>query len=165
MDQEMMTTAINQYLTFQLNEEVYAFPIQNVREVLQYEPITRVPNTPKFMCGIINLRGSVVPVVDLRVKFSMGQVAVTLNTSIVVIEVMIDDELTILGVLVDAVLEVLELEDEAILPPPRLGTRLNLNFIRGVGKRGQQFFSILDMNQIFTLSELGVLEQVLGETV
>ncbi|HEX9019707.1 MAG TPA: chemotaxis protein CheW, partial [Nitrospirota bacterium] len=103
-----------QYLTFKLDDEVFALDITKVREVLDFTTVTKVPRTPEFMRGVINLRGSVVPVVDLRLKFGMTRTEKTVNTCIIIVEVAVDDETTILGALADSVQEVLDLGPEHI---------------------------------------------------
>src|SRR5512140_1159391 len=111
-------TETGQYLNFTLGDEVFALDISKVREVLDYTAVTKVPQTPDFMLGVINLRGSVVPVVDMRLKFGMKPVETTLNTCIIIVEIDIDGEMTILGALADSVQEVLEIDQEQIEPPP-----------------------------------------------
>ena len=148
------TAETTQYLTFTLAEEVFAIDISQVREVLDYTTVTKVPRTPPFMRGVINLRGNVVPVVDMRVKFDMTAADTTVNTCIIIVEINVDDETTILGAMADSVQEVLELEPGQIEPPPRIGTRLNTEFIHGMGKRGDQFIMILDIDKVFSAAEL-----------
>ena len=137
-------TETTQYLTFKLEDEVFALDISKVREVLDYTDITKVPKTPDFMKGVINLRGSVVPVVDMRLKFGMPGIEKTVNTCIIIVEVTLDDETTVLGALADSVQEVLEFEPSQIEPAPRIGTRLRSQGIsvatemiaaRGVGEQ------------------------------
>jgi purine-binding chemotaxis protein CheW len=143
-----------QYLTFTLDEELYALDISKVREVLEFTSATRVPRTPAFMRGVLNLRGNVVPVVDLRLKFGLSQTEKTVDTCVIIAEVQVDGETVLLGALADAVQEVLELEPGQIDPPPRLGTRLDTAFIRGMGKRDDQFLILLDIDRVFTAEEL-----------
>ena len=153
----MATAGINettQFLTFRLEDEIFALDITKVREVLDYTIVTKVPRTPDFMRGVINLRGSVVPVVDLRLKFGLTRTEQSVSTCVIITEVSIDGEATVLGALADAVQEVLELEPGQIDPPPRLGTRLDTAFIRGMGKRGDEFLILLDIDRVFTFSEL-----------
>ncbi|MBA4395429.1 MAG: chemotaxis protein CheW [Desulfobacca sp.] len=144
----------NQYLTFKLDEEVFALDIRKVREVLEYTSVTKVPQTPAFMRGVINLRGGVVPVVDMRLKFGMKQTENTVNTCIIISEITIDDEITVLGALADSVQEVIELEPSQIEPAPRMGTRLKTEYIRGMGKRDGEFIIILDINKVFSSEEM-----------
>jgi purine-binding chemotaxis protein CheW len=143
-----------QYLTFKLDEEVFALDVAKVREILEYTGITKVPQTPDFMRGVINLRGSVVPVIDLRLKFGMSATERTVNTCIIVVEVELDDETLILGVLADSVQEVIEMEPEQIEAAPHIGTHLNTDFIKGMGKHDNRFIMILDSDKIFTGEEL-----------
>ncbi len=148
-----------QYLTFTLDGEVFALEIAKVREVLEYGTVTRVPRTPEFMRGVINLRGNVVPVVDLRRKFDMGETEPTVDTCSVITEVEIDGETTLLGALADSVQEVIELEAGQIEPPPRMGTRLDTGFIRGMGRRGDEFVIILDIDRVFSAEELAAVAE------
>lgn len=147
-----------QYLTFKLREEVFGVDVAQVREILDSIKITKVPQTPDFMCGVINLRGSVVPVVDMNLKFGMAKTEKTVNTCIVVVEVNIEQENTILGALVDSVQEVIELEPQEIEPAPRIGTRLNTEFINGMGKRDDNFIIILDIDKVFSAEELEIVQ-------
>ncbi|MGE5682397.1 MAG: chemotaxis protein CheW [Bacillota bacterium] len=149
-----------QYLTFKLSEEIFAVDVVQVREILDYIKITKVPQTPDFMCGVINLRGSVVPVVDMRLKFGMLKTEVTVNTCIVVMEVRIEGETTILGALVDSVQEVFELEPKDIEPAPKIGTRLNTEFIKGMGKKDDKFLIILNIDKVFSFDELALVHEV-----
>jgi purine-binding chemotaxis protein CheW len=146
-----------QYLTFKLDEEVFAIDVAKVREVLDLSTIAKIPRTPDFMSGVINLRGSVVPVVDLRLCFEMSKTSKTVNTCIVVVEVLLDGESTIIGALADSVEEVIDLEPDQIQPAPRIGTHLRTDFIRGMGRRDTQFIMILDIDKVFSAEELGAL--------
>ncbi len=156
-------TETTQYLTFKLEDEVFALDISKVREVLDFTTVTKVPRTPDFMRGVINLRGSVVPVVDMRLKFGMSATGQTVNTCIIIVEINLDGERLVLGALADSVQEVIELEPGQIEPPPRLGTRLNTEFIRGMGKRDEQFIIILEIDRIFSTDELSIVSGVNGE--
>jgi len=147
-------SATTQYLTFKLEDEVFALDIGKVREVLDYTTVTKVPQTPDFMRGVINLRGNVVPVMDMRLKFGLTMTDKTVNTCVIITEVNVDGETTILGAMADSVQEVLDLEAEQIEPPPRIGTKLNTDFIRGMGKREEQFIMILDIDRVFSTDEL-----------
>ncbi len=149
----------NQYLAFNLDKEVFAFDISKVREVLEFVVVTKVPQTPDMMKGVINLRGSVVPVVDMRIKFGMGETEKTVNTVIIIIEIDLDGTSTMIGALVDSVQEVIDLDLGQIEPPPQIGTKLNTDFIRGMGKQDGQFLIILDIEKIFSSEELDFVEQ------
>lgn len=148
----------NQYLTFKLDGEVFALAIGKVREVLDFTTVTRVPQTPNYMRGVINLRGSVVPVMDLRLKFGLDKTEKTVNTCIIIAEIELDGETTVLGALADSVQEVLDLEADQIEPPPRIGTKLRTEFIKGMGKHGEEFIIILDIDKVFTADELSAVQ-------
>lgn len=147
-------TATGQYLSFILDKEIYAIDISQVREVLDIAKITHVPRMPEFMKGVINLRGGVVPVVDLRVKFDMHIMEDTVNTCIVIIEIPIDGEQTLLGAIADSVQEVINIEPEEVEPAPKIGTRLNTEFIHGMAKKNDDFVILLDINKVFSVTEL-----------
>ena len=156
-------TDMNQYLTFTLAEEQYAIEVGKVKEVLEFTTVTKVPRTLDFMRGVINLRGSVVPVIDLRLKFGMGPTEKTIDTSVVVIEISIADEIVVVGTLADSVQEVISLDAEQIEPPPRIGTRINADFIKGIGKQNdERFIIILDIDRIFSDEEITAVS---GEAV
>ena len=153
----MSATAVmetTQYLTFKLSDEVYALDIAKVREVLDFTTVTKVPRTPDFMRGVINLRGSVVPVVDLRLKFGMTPTEKTVNTCIIITEVTVDNETAILGILADSVQEVMDLGPSAVEPAPKIGTRLRTEFIKGMGKRDDTFLILLDIDRVFSVDDL-----------
>lgn len=156
-------TETSQCLTFKLDGEVFALEIAKVREVLDFTAVTKVPQTPDFMLGVINLRGSVVPVVDMRLKFGMTGTDVTVNTCIIIVEVELDGETTILGALADSVQEVMELDRDQIEPPPRLGMRLKTKFIKGMGKRDEEFIIILDIDKVFSSEELAIAQEMTEE--
>ncbi|MBF0550793.1 MAG: chemotaxis protein CheW [Deltaproteobacteria bacterium] len=153
-----------QYLTFKLRDEVFALDISTVREVLDFTTVTRMPETPDYMVGVINLRGSVVPVVDMRIKFRMNGTESTLNTCIIIAEIELDEEMTVFGALVDSVEEVMELDPDQIDPPPRIGTRLKTKFIRGMGKKNNHFIIILDIAKVFSADDLAIAEDM-GEDI
>jgi purine-binding chemotaxis protein CheW len=155
---EQKINETSQYLTFKLDDEIFALDIASIREVLELTTVTKVPRTPEFMRGVINLRGGVVPVVDLRLKFDMSKTEKTVNTCIIITEIMVDGETTILGALADSVQEVLEIDAGQIEPPPKIGTRLNTEFIRGMGKRNGQFIMILNIDKVFSSEELAIVQ-------
>lgn len=145
----------NQYLTFRLGEEIFALEIGKVREVLDFSAVTKVPQTPPFMRGVINLRGSVVPVMDMNLKFGRPDTEKTVNTCIIIAEVTVDGENTIVGALADSVQEVLDMEPGQIEPAPKIGTKLNTEFIKGMGKTDDTFIIILDIDKVFSVEEMG----------
>ena len=147
-----------QYLTFKLGDELFGVDVSKAREVLDYSEVTHVPQMPGYMLGVINLRGSVVPVINLRKKFGLVDTEQTIDTCIIVIEIEIDGDVIVVGTMVDAVQEVLDLTEAQIEPPPRLGTKLNTEFIKGMGNIDGQFLIILDIDRVFTAEELSVIE-------
>jgi purine-binding chemotaxis protein CheW len=149
-------TETRQYLTFNLGEESFALDVAHLREILEFTGVTKVPRTPDFMRGVINLRGSVVPVMDMRVKFDLSKIERTVDTCIIVVEVSLDGETVILGGLVDSVQEVFELDPDQIEPAPKIGAGLKTEFIEGMGKRGDQFIIILDIEKVFSADELEI---------
>ncbi|MBW2187246.1 MAG: chemotaxis protein CheW [Deltaproteobacteria bacterium] len=157
MSQDQVKT--NQYLTFLLNGEVFGIATNRVLEVLDYTEITPVPQTSDFMLGVINLRGSIVPVVDMHIKFGLPPSPRTVNSCIIIISILIDDEPTSVGVMADSVREVLDLDPEQIEAAPRMGTRLNSNFIRGMGKHGDDFIILLNIDSIFSQQELSTVDE------
>ena len=153
------TSETAQYLTFKLGDEIFALDISKVREVLDFTSVTKVPRTPDFMRGVINLRGNVVPVVDLRLKFGMSVMEKTVNTCIIIVEVSLNGESTVLGVLADSVQEVIEIEADQIEPAPRIGTYLDTAFLKGMGKRDGSFIMILDIDRVFSAEELSLVQE------
>jgi purine-binding chemotaxis protein CheW len=162
----MSTTGITettQYLTYKLEDEIFAVDVAKVREILDFTPATKVPGTPEFMRGVINVRGNVVPVVDMRLKFGLTKTEKTVDTCIVVMEIIVDEDTTVLGALVDSVQEVFEIEASHIEPPPRMGTRWRTEFIKGIGKRNDELIIILDIDRVFSSSELGAIQEATVE--
>lgn len=148
------------YLTFKLNEEYFTVNVNNVREILEYVKITRMPDAPPFMRGIINVRGGIVPVIDLRLKFGMEATEPKTTTRIVVMEIEQDEgNKLVIGSLADSVKEVIELSPEQIEPPPDIGSRWKQEYIRGVGKYGEEFIMLLDINKLFSHTELSMLDE------
>ncbi len=149
----LLDTDTEQYLTFRLGQEIFAVDVFRVREVLDVADITRVPRSPRYMRGMINVRGNVVPVMDLRSKFGMEPVEVTLDTRIIVMESCADDEEgdpVVVGALADKVHEVTELEQDKVEAAPRIGMRWNSDYLQGVGKRGDDFIVILNIDEVFS---------------
>jgi purine-binding chemotaxis protein CheW len=153
MSKELMTE-VEQYLSFKLEDEVFALDITKVREVLDLKSITKVPKTPDFMRGIINLRGNVVPVVDLRLKFGMSKTEKTVTTCIIIVETKLDEDKIMIGALADSVQEVFDLNADQIEPPPTLGTKLNVDFIKGMGKLDDRLVIILNIDKVFSEEEV-----------
>ena len=154
----MSDNTTQQYLTFGLGEEVFALETGSVREVIELVPVTRIPKTPPFMRGVINLRGHAVPVVDLRIKFDMPKAQDTVNTCIIIVDVEVEGENCHMGAIVDSVREVFEMGSDQINPPPRMGTSIRADFIKGMGKQNEEFIMILDIGKVFSPEELQMLE-------
>lgn len=146
------------YLTFKLGDEVFSIDVAQVREVLELSTITKVPQAPEFMRGVINVRGSVIPVVDLRLKFGMTRTEETVYTRIIVMDLDLDGETTVLGAMADSVHEVIELDGGSIEDPPKIGSRWRTEFIKGIGKRNEEFIIILDIDRVFSTDELALVE-------
>jgi len=145
-----------QYLTFHLAREEYAVSILKVKEIIEYGTITIVPQTPPWIRGVINLRGNVVPVLDLAIKFGMSQSLITDRTCIVIVEVDMDGETTVMGVIADSVSQVIDLPPSDILAPPAFGTRIKVDFLHGMGKSDKKFFLILDIDKVLSIDELKI---------
>jgi purine-binding chemotaxis protein CheW len=161
MATELDSTVSGQYLSFFLGQEVFAVDVAKTREVLDLIEITRVPGTPAFMLGVINLRGCVVPVIDLRLKFGLPAAERTRETCIIVLDITLDGETTIIGAVADSVREVLDLNSSQIEPPPRIGTRLRTEFIRGMGRiDDSRFLILLDIDRVFSSEELSLVQGI-----
>lgn len=146
-----------QYLTFVLGEEMFAIGILSIREIIEYGHLTDVPMTPPFIRGVINLRGAVVPVIDLAVRFGRTARETTKRSCIVIIEIDSDKGRQEMGIVVDAVSEVLEIPPLEIEPPPEFGTRIRTDFISGMGKVNGSFVVLLDVNRVLSLEEVAVV--------
>jgi purine-binding chemotaxis protein CheW len=155
-----MTTATKevieqkQYLTFLLANEEYAIGILKVKEIIEYDTVTTVPKTPKWVRGVINLRGAVVPVVDLAIKFGLELKPVTKTTCIVIVETQFESQNTTIGILVDAVSQVMELAIEDLQPVPEFGTRVKVDYLLGMAQLGKKFALLLDVDKVLSTDEL-----------
>ncbi|MBI9065931.1 MAG: purine-binding chemotaxis protein CheW [Salinivirgaceae bacterium] len=147
---------VTTFLTFILGKEIFATNVKKVLTILEMRPITKVPNSPEYMRGVINLRGNVLPVIDMRIKFGMSPTQFTDNTCIIVLNVTIEDEELQLGILVDAVDKVLELKESEIEESPSIGTKYKVEFIQGMYKLEDGFIMLLNMDLIFN-SEVIIL--------
>jgi purine-binding chemotaxis protein CheW len=146
--------APSQYLSFFIDGEEYAIGILQVKEIIRYDTVTRVPTTPRWIRGVLNLRGLVVPVVDLAAKFGMRETPITPQTCVVIVETDLDGDKTLMGVAADAVSQVLDFRAEDISEPPPFGTRIRVDYILGMGKVGKKFVHILDIDGVLSASEL-----------
>jgi len=145
---------VTQFLTFKLNAEVYGINILNIKEIIDYGNVTQVPMMPEFIAGVINLRGSVVPVVDLALRFSEKPSKRTKRSSIVIIELECEEQKLEIGITVDVVNEVLDLLSNEIKPTPSFGTKIRTDFISGMGKVDDQLLVLLDIENILSIAEL-----------
>ncbi len=152
-----------QYLSFTIAGTDYGLPILTVKEILQHEEPTRVPGAPGSIRGVINVRGAVVPVLDLAVKFGKRETAATKRTCILVVEARVGGEQLTLGMLADAVNEVLDLPPQAVEPPPAFGTGVRLDYLTGVGKVGRGFVLLLDVDRVVSASEAELAAQAVAQ--
>lgn len=158
--EENSAVSSKQYVTFCLADELFGVEVNRTREILSVVAVTSVPQTPDYMLGVINLRGQVVPVVDMRLKLGLPASEESQDTCIIVVEVLVDDEPIVVGALADAVREVLEIRSDAIEPPPRLGTKLKTEFIKGMGKVDEQFLILLDIDKVFNSEEIALVQDM-----
>ena len=150
---EPNTVQETQYLTFHLAGEEYAVGILAVKEIIPCGALTRVPQTPASIRGVINLRGNVVPVVDLAMKFGLGASAQTHRSCIVIVEVTLDGEPTIMGILADSVGQVMDFSDDDVVAPPIFGTRVNTGFLMGMGRSGSKFVLLLNIDRALAAAD------------
>jgi len=155
---EQLRVGTQRFLTLSLDKEHFALDIYSVREILDMTEITRIPQTPEYMRGVVNVRGSAVPVVDLRLKFGMTAAERTLNTRIVILEIARGEKSAAIGAIADSVREVLEIDAEKIDPPPRMGTGVKADFIRGIARHDDRFLLVLDVEKVFTSDEILTLD-------
>lgn len=155
---EETTISSQQYVTFTLGDEMFGVEVARAKEILSLAPHTKVPQTPEYLLGVINLRGQVVPVVDMRLKLGLHAGEKTEETCIIVVEVMVDKDIVTVGAMADAVKEVLEISSSQIEPPPKLGARLKTEYILGMGKIREDFVILLDIDRIFSDEELAMVQ-------
>lgn len=154
----------HQYLTFTLGGEMFAVGILNVKEIIEYSNLTEIPMMPGFIRGVINLRGAVVPVVDLAARFGGKISDVQRRTCIVIVEVTQEDSKQDIGIMVDAVSEVLEIQAADIEPPPSFGARIRADFIAGMGKVAGRFVIILEIQKVLSVNEMAMLANIDGSS-
>ena len=151
------TELSNSYLSFKVGDELFAAHVSKVLNILEMSTITKVPQAPEYMLGVINLRGSVLPLIDTRIKFGIKVTEFTTNTCIIVTEITQDGKLIHIGALVDSVQEVLEIEPDQILDAPNIGSKFKSEFINGMYKTGESFIMLLNMDSIFTSDEVSIM--------
>ena len=159
-----MTETLNSFLTFRLGDELFAANVSKVIEILEVPKITKVPRSPDFMRGVVNLRGNVLSVIDSRAKFGLPPSADTINTCIIVMIVNVEGQDMTMGVIVDAVQEVMEIEESNVQSLPEIGSKYKTEFIEGMVKRDDQFIMILNMNLLFSANEVSILQDVISSS-
>lgn len=161
MDQAIKAATIKtgKYLTFTLNREEYGIGILKVKEIIGMMPVTSVPRTPGYVKGVINLRGKVIPVMDLRLKFDMEEIPYDERTCIIVVEIDLKEETILIGIVVDSVSEVLNIQEENIEDPPDFGTTLEMEYILGLAKAEGSVKILLNIDKVLSAGELGDLKK------
>lgn len=155
-------STVQQYLSFSLGAETFAVPVNRAREIMDFKTVTKVPQVPDYMLGVINLRGSVLPVIDLRRRLNMPAAEQSNDSCIIVVEVATDDSVLVLGAVADGVREVFDLTDDQIEPPPRIGTQLRTDFIQGMAQRDGQLIICLNIENVMGVEQLEHLQEVIA---
>lgn len=155
-----MSVQIGKFLTFNLGHEEYGIPIQSVKEIIGIMDITYIPKTPYFIKGVINLRGKIIPVIDLRLKFGLDEIPYNQRTCIVVVEVKLVESSKLIGVIVDTVSEVANIQASEIDPPPQYGTSMNPEFLTGMGKVKGKVILLLNTDKVLSSDEVHVLSKI-----
>ena len=150
---------MHSFLSFTLDEEYFAVDVKKVIEILEVPAITKIPLAPKYLSGIINLRGKVLPLIDTKVKFGLEPVEFTVNTCVIVMEISVEDEVIQIGTLVDSVLEVMEIADNSIQPSPSVDAKYKLDYIRGMYRKGDDFILLLNLDAVFSIEEMNFLQE------
>ncbi|MCE3226851.1 MAG: chemotaxis protein CheW [Bacteroidetes bacterium] len=163
LTKEEKTGVTTSFLSFKLAEEHFAIEVKKIMEILEVPRITKVPQTPDFLKGVVNLRGGVLPVIDTRTKFGMPQVDFTVNTCILVLSIDINDETITVGALVDSVSEVFEMEEKHIQPSPTIGARYRSEFIKGMINEKDQFMMLLDIDKVFSAADIETILETHNE--
>lgn len=151
-----------QYLSFSLRDAEYALPILRVKEIRQYETVTRIPSVPRAVRGVMNLRGAVVPVIDLAARLGLGETPLTRFTCILVVEATVEGQPCVVGIMTDAVREVIELGPKDVEPVPAFGTQVRARFLAGVGKAAGRFALLLDVDEVVTAADRDAAADVSG---
>lgn len=156
---------VSQYLIFSLGGDLFAVGTSRVREIIEYGNITAVPMMPGFICGVINLRGAVVPVIDLNARFGRAKTDVSRRTCIVILEVRTDEDTHVLGIIVDTVSAVRQIDGAQIEPAPHFGTRIRTDFIDGMAKVNGGFVILLDLGKVLSVDEMSMLQAAASDGV
>ncbi len=154
----------SQYLTFVLSGETYGVDILRVQEIKGWTPVTRIPNTPDYMQGVLNLRGTIVPIVDMRMRFNLERIEYTPITVIIVLSIKSESGDRVIGLVVDSVSDVINVESENIKPTPDFGDGLNTEFINGLATGGERMVMLLDVDKLLSVDEIQVLSDASEET-
>lgn len=163
LDEKLTISEQDQHLTFELSGEELSVPVTNIREIIRYGKITRMPMVPEFIEGVINLRGNVVPVINLSAKFGLEKTEVDKRTCVIIMEVMMGDELVTIGVVVEKVLQVIEIPENDIDPSPTLGANIQASFIKGMARTEKGFIVILDIGQVLSADEIAIVSDMHNE--
>ena len=150
---------MNSYLTFKLGGELFSISVFKVIEIIEFPEVTKVPNSPAYLLGVVNLRGNVIPLVDTRQKFSMDVRSIGIHTNVIIMELDIEGEMMLVGGVVDEVLDVIDLSKEQIKPSPTLGSRYKPEFILGMGEINEQYYMLIDIDKVFSTDEIIVLKE------
>ncbi|PKU25004.1 chemotaxis protein CheW [Telmatospirillum siberiense] len=159
MTETAVTREPSQYVTIGIDREIFAVAVEDVREILNMQPITRLPQAPSFMVGMIDVRGLSVPTIDLRGKLGLPMIPVTETTRIVVLDVSIDGRPRTMGIIADRVIEVTALTEQTLEPPPDVGVRWKSDYIRAIGRSNGSFVIIFDLSRLFSSTDVALLEQ------
>ncbi len=148
------TVSSGKYLTFEIDSEIYGLYVMSVREIIGMVEVTRVPRTPEFVRGVVNLRGKVIPVIDLKKRFNAGVVEETVRTPIIIVEARSGEKLTGMGLLVDHVSDVINVNEQNLEPLPSFGIELDTSFIDGIVRNGEDVITLLNIDRVLTSTEL-----------
>ena len=160
MNIDTTTQLANKYLTFVLATEEYAVDILRVQEIKGWSKITKIPNTPYYICGVINLRGTIVPIIDLRLRFGLERLEYGPMTVVVVVKVLSGSKERIMGVVVDAVSDVYDVSESEIKPPPDFGSVISMEFVKGLATVEDKMVIVLDIDRLLNSEELAIVEQI-----
>jgi purine-binding chemotaxis protein CheW len=160
LDIDLSLVESDQHLTFVLSDEKFAIPVMTIKEIIEYGHLTNVPMVPDFIKGVVNLRGNVVPVLNLASKFGLKVNAISKRTCIIIMDAQIEGEEVVIGIVVDKVLQVIEIPDVNIEPPPALGAAIRTDFIKGMGRINDNFIIILDIIQVLSAEEIALVNDI-----
>lgn len=162
---DLAVTEQDQHLTFNLSDEELAVPVMNIREIIRYGKLTKMPMVPNFIEGVINLRGNVVPVINLAEKFALKLHDTDKRSCIIIMEIDMDNESVVMGIVVDKVHQVIEIPDSDIEASPTLGAKIQTNFIKGMARTEDGFIVILDIGQVLSEEEVAIVSDMHKTTV